>query len=343
MMDTQHPKEIAKYKIERHLGSGQFGAVYLAHDRVLDARKAIKILNVARPELFMQKFEEAQILNKCKHKHIVLVNEANAFNINGELKAVIDMEYIEGGSLESAINSSFFPLVSGLRVIIGILFALEYTHNQNIIHRDIKPANIMIDNNIAKLSDFGLATSVTDGVPGSPQGYTTHLPPEYFTSRTTTVLTDIFATGITLFRLICNVTGWRARLESVPNIGQKILNGTVVRSIGYPHYVPSKLKRIINKACHPNSGLRFQNAIEMRQALERLVPAIDWKCVSDNSWQGECCNTGALHEVLMIRGRRDFKVAIKKNGRRNRSDEIFSDEMAAHTFINEQIQNTTFK
>jgi len=311
----KHLREIGKYEIIQHLGNGHFGNVYLAHDRALDARKAIKVLDVSDPQQFLKQLEEAQILNKCRHKHIVEVNEADIYDVSGKPKVVIDMEFISDGSLANQLERSFLSIVDATNYIIHILFGLEHAHNQNILHRDIKPANIMLSGSIAKLSDFGLATSLGVDSAGSPKGYISHLAPEVFTNGCTTVATDIYAVGITLFRIASNITRWDEVLYDLPNAYDKIKVGTLVKSIGYPAHVPRKIKRIINKACHSDPTRRFNNAQEMRQALEALSPSISWKMENYNRWVGESWQTQDRHEIDFVT-KKDYKIVVKKNGRR---------------------------
>lgn len=78
------PTSIDKYQIIKPLGSGNFGQVFHAFDRALMTEKAIKVLKVTDPTQFLQHLEEAQILKVCTHKHIVTINEANIFPVNGD-------------------------------------------------------------------------------------------------------------------------------------------------------------------------------------------------------------------------------------------------------------------
>src|SRR5690606_8375482 len=99
-----HPTTIDKYQIISHLGSGAFGDVYRVLDRALQVEKAIKVLGVTDPAKFLSGLEEAQILKKCSHKHIVNINEANIFSFNKCKRVVLDLEYIAEGSLEDALK-----------------------------------------------------------------------------------------------------------------------------------------------------------------------------------------------------------------------------------------------
>lgn len=334
--------QIGKYLLQHHIGNGAFGDVYLAHDLALNAIKAIKVLNAPNAYDLKKKLEEAQILHKCKHKNIVHVNEANIYDINSVPHVIIDMEFLPRGSFEDAISQSSVSIHSIIRFTIDCLFALEHAHINGILHRDIKPANIMLCDYGAKLSDFGLATVLGINAAGSPRGYTTHLPPEYFTSGYTTELTDIFAVGITLFRASNYISDWDGAIRSFYDPMALIRSGSLISSIGYSPFIPSRLKRIINTACAPLPNRRYQSASEFRQALERLRPGIDWKPnAKKNSFSGVCCNTGELFSIEIATGKSAFNVEIRKNGRKqNALCKSFNDPNSANNYLHAHVSAT---
>lgn len=312
--------QVGKYELIKHLGNGAFGDVYLAHDHALNAQKAIKILNAPDAADAMQKLEEAQILHKCKHKNIVHVNEANVYDINSSSHVIIDMEYLPRGSFENAIESNSVSIHTTLRLIVDCLFALEHAHINGILHRDVKPANIMLCDFGAKLSDFGLATILGFQAAGSPRGYTTHLPPEYFVNRNTTELTDVFAVGITLFRACNYISDWNTAIRHFPDAMALIYSGQLVSSLGFAPFVPLKLKRIINKACEANPNQRYQSAAEFRQAIGKLSPKIDWVPNGQSSFEGVCTRTNASFSIALAPTRVSFNVEVKKNNRKQRAE-----------------------
>lgn len=153
---------INKYEILDHLGSGNFGDVYQVHDVALDTTKAIKILGIADPRN-MKEIYEAQILQRCRHENCVHINEANVFNVSGEHKLIIDMEYLPEGSLEKRMQEGFVSPQVAIRHISHVLYGLGNAHHNGVLHRDVKPANILLSGNVSKLSDFGLATLANGG------------------------------------------------------------------------------------------------------------------------------------------------------------------------------------
>ena len=323
-----HPHTIDKYQIIEHLGSGSFGDVYRVQDRALQVEKAIKVLGVTDPAEFLQSLEEAQILRRCSHKHIVAINEANIFDVSGAPRVVLDLEYIAEGSLEDALTNRWISIQEAVRYLQGALQGLEHAHSQGFLHRDIKPGNILLAQSAAKLSDFGLATDTSATLVGSAQGYVTHLPPEYWTTRRTTVLSDVFACGVTLYRAVSNINDWRAVVRATPNARAKIQNGKLIESIGFESFIPKTLQRIIRKACHADPTKRYQSVLELRQQLDRLRFGIDWIATGDFSWEGRQGSDVYKMEVDPLK----FDLTYKKNDRRK------SDQCAKHADLGSAIQ-----
>lgn len=336
-------QEIEKYLLIKHLGDGAFGSVYLAHDRALNAEKAIKVLNASNPYEIKQQLEEAQILHKCKHKNIVRVNEANIYEISTIPHIVIDMEYLPDGSFEKAIKERRLSTHSSIQVIIDCLFALEHAHFNGVLHRDVKPANIMLCQYGAKLSDFGLATVLGLKIAGSPNGYITHLPPEFFSEQKTTELTDIFAVGMTLFRAVNYIDDWDHTIHSLFQPMDLVHSGTLAANIGYAPFIPMKLKKIINKAISPNPSQRYQSASEFRQALEKLRLHIDWRPVTKNLFIGRDTRSGDQYQIELSSTSRSFNVDLKRNGRKILADCVnFQNKEMAYQHLHNHIGNTLF-
>lgn len=335
--------EIEKYILLEYLGNGAFGSVYRAHDRALNAEKAIKVLNASDPNEIKKQLEEAQILHKCKHKNIVHVNEANIYEINNIPHIVIDMEYLPDGSFEKAIKEGRLSIHSSIQIIIDCLFALEHAHFNGVLHRDVKPANIMLCQYGAKLSDFGLATVLGLKISGSPNGYITHLPPEYFLEQKTTVLTDIFAVGMTLFRAVNYIQDWDQAIQSLSQPMDLVHSGTLAANIGYEPFIPLKLKKIINKAISPNPSQRYQSASEFRQALERLRLNIDWRPMTKDLFTGIDTRSGCQYQIELSSTSRSVNIDLKRNGRKRLADCVnFQDTAQAYQYLYGHIGTTLF-
>jgi eukaryotic-like serine/threonine-protein kinase len=113
------------------------------------------------------------------------------------------MEYLPEGSVESKYAGRPLPLSVARRYICGVAWGLQYAHDLGYIHRDIKPANILIGKTgVAKLADFGLAIKSQATGAASPYGYMTQLAPEVFENDVINIATDIYALGVTAYRLV---------------------------------------------------------------------------------------------------------------------------------------------
>lgn len=268
--------DFGKYYLIQKLGNGGFGSVYKAFDKILSVEKALKIMEVNNPEEAYKLFSEAAIPYKCQHNNIIKINSGELVKYNNELLFVIDMDLVNGKSIESILKSSYLSVVQSLEIIRNILFAVEYSHLQGIIHRDIKPANILIDNQIPKLADFGLSTALGNTI--IPwQWYMTHAAPETFIDNSiATVQTDIYALGMTLYRMINGISDWGLFLQSIPDVYNAIQSGKLINKLPMSPIIPEKVIRIVKKACNTESQKRYSSASEMRNAIEKLQPLYSW-------------------------------------------------------------------
>ena len=249
------------------------------------------------------------------------------------------MEYVSGGSFENLLRSEFVPIIETVRIVKQVLFALEHAHSRGIVHRDVKPANIMLAGSCAKLSDFGTAMHPVTGIRVTDQFYRPHASPEAVNGREFSAVSDVFATGMTLLRAANNQSNWDAILNG-RDWRQDVLEGRLADVIGFTEFVPTKIRRIIKKAVKPAPEDRYQSASEMRQALERLVPARAWSRVNEHIWK---CLTDRGEEVIEYVGGRRFSVDYKLNGRR-RSENCRdnSDERSARRYLHQTVAKTTF-
>lgn len=155
------------FLIERLIGRGGMGVVYLAQHSSLGRRVALKVLPEAlsRDEQFTERFQrEARALGSLSHPNIVGVHECGC--IDGRF--FFAMEFVEGGSLRNLLDHKALSPERALQIVPQLCDALQYAHAQGVVHRDIKPENILVDpNGVVKVADFGLAKIVGN----EPAGY----------------------------------------------------------------------------------------------------------------------------------------------------------------------------
>ena len=334
--------DIGKYTITEKLGEGNFGQVFLAKDNLLDIERAIKVIKVKKPQQFIDAINEARILDKCRHKHIVDIKEIDVLLYNGAYKPCITMEYLKGGSTEQYMKNNFVTVSMAIRIVCDVLLGLEHAHNEGILHRDIKPGNIMFsDNHIAKLSDFGLAYGL-ETQKFVFDGYNSHLPPEVHENIAQDELSDLYSLGVTLYRLVNNIVDlivpYTDKKELLIDIKKEKFPERKFKS-----HVSEKIRRIIRKSMRANRDQRYQSCLEFRQALQKIPLAINWIYINDNYWEGEYNNY--KYELKLYSKRTGYFIDFLKNGRKDNNyccTGIPDEETAKAEFFN-IIQHTTHK
>jgi len=190
-----------QYDVERELGAGGMGIVFLARDVRLERHVAIKVLlpehaTAASAERFLR---EARILAKLSHANVVPIHAAG--EADGLFYYVMD--YVEGETLAARLKRGPLTEEEVTRLGVELLAALEAAHASEVIHRDIKPGNVFLLGDRVLLGDFGIAKSVSEDSPplteaGQRVGTPAYMPPEQI-SGDVTPRTDIYAVGMLLY------------------------------------------------------------------------------------------------------------------------------------------------
>lgn len=306
-----------KFDFKKRLGVGNFGEVWLVHDVTLNLEYALKCIPKNKVNNQANFFQEAQLLQQAQHSNIVEVREAGIL-VDG--RVYVAMEYCPKGSLEDEASGGYVPLTRAKKLMIDILRGLEFAHSKDIIHRDIKPGNILIGPTLeGKLSDFGLALSRREKIAGSflkDYLYGLHLAPEIIAGEEYTKLTDIYACGITLYRLVNGDTYINyIKQESQDEIIQKIQKGNFPDRESYRWFIPRKVRSIINKAISIDPSRRYATAIEMRRALEQLELEINWnerRIPHGMKWTGNKFKTPFTYSVTLSGSGRSWSISLEK-------------------------------
>ncbi|HXG94367.1 MAG TPA: protein kinase [Blastocatellia bacterium] len=261
--------QIGPYTLVRKLGSGAFGAVWLADRQtpIATMRVALKVPHGEDIEIEAIKQEAAMWVQASGHPNVVPIIEANIYD--GQV--VIASEYIDSGSLEQwlAQNGGKAPTIEvAVEIATGILYGLEHLHSRHIIHRDLKPANLLLQGQIARLADFGISrmlktTSKTALAAGTPS----YMAPEAFDGKRNEQ-TDLWSVGVILYQMLAG------RLP-FPQTDMTSLIGAIVSKNPdpLPISVPAPLQAVINRAMAKDPALRFRTAVEMRIALRNAMDA----------------------------------------------------------------------
>lgn len=253
---------------------GGMADVYEAYQLSVGRRVAVKKLKsrFVSDENIRSRFEkEAKLLGQLNHTNIVQL-----IDFSNEHLTLI-MEYIEGKSLDDLVSDKEkLSLEESLRIISEVLAGLHYAHQHHIIHRDIKPGNIFLtDDGRVKIADFGIA-SIVSGDELSPKtekgnwiGTPSYISPEQITGEKIGPWSDIYSTGITLYRL---VTGKLPFVnDNAVQTAMMHLKETPVPPQEIDPMISAELNRIILKAIAKDPDDRFSTALAFKEAVDRLL------------------------------------------------------------------------
>lgn len=237
------------YRVERELGGGGWGRVYLAHEVLLNRDVAIKVL---RPELATadaaESFvREAQMLASIRHPNVIVIHQAR----EGEGLQFYVMELVQGPTLEGRLASGAIGVNDAVRIGVDLLDGLETVHRLGVVHRDIKPSNVFVLPDRALLGDFGIARPPSEqddahARDGTPE----YMAPEQVDGKSITPRTDIYSTGVVVYEA---ATGRRFHEQ-----------GTQVDWNG----MPGDLARVLQRAVATQPEERWADAASFRKALE---------------------------------------------------------------------------
>ncbi len=267
-----------KYRLEREVGAGGMGQVFLAEHETIERTVAIKVLHqeLASDESVRRRFEtEAKAIARLKHPNCVMLYE---FGYSDEIEALFAVfEYVEGTSLEYLIGKQL-PVADVLEVGKQVADGIDHAHDQNVIHRDLKPENIMAVSSkgepVLKVLDFGIARIAEDDEKstrltkmGQMFGTPPYMSPEQVRAKLNiTFATDIYAIGVILYELLEG---------ELPFIGDTPI-ATVMMHLNdeVPPIerddVPEELVAIVMRCLEKEAGDRFSSCAALQQALDEV-------------------------------------------------------------------------
>lgn len=268
---------LGRYEIERELGRGAMGIVYLGKDPKINRQVAIKTLDYSQfsesevKTIKARFFREAEAAGRLNHPNIVTVYDVG--EENG--LSFIAMDYVQGVSLGQHTKPEvLLPVKKVYEIIAEVAETLDYAHRQKIVHRDIKPGNIMYNPNdeSVKITDFGIAR-ITDSVrttTGSFMGSPSYMAPEQMTGTNVDGHADIYALGVSFYQLLCGELPFQA--DSLGNLAYKITREKHKPLREVRSDLPSSATRIINRALQKKPENRFASGKEMAEAVRRGMP-----------------------------------------------------------------------
>ncbi len=260
---------LGKYQILDRLGSGGFGTVYLAEDKLLNRKVALKVPHHQQDEQGM--LQEPRIMAGLKHPNIV---ELITVERKDDTFFMV-MEYIDGESLDKLIRRerSLSPL-RALEIAIDAASAIGFAHSHKILHRDLRPANILLTaTGLAKVTDFGTSRILAsqDLFARTRIGSPPYMAPEHFRGRAV-FQSDLWSLGITMYEML---TGTVPFYDADPvKIAQAFQTQPVVPPYLKNQGVPKAFSEVVMKALSVNLGERFLSAQALLNDLNRLKNAI---------------------------------------------------------------------
>ncbi|MGH9336384.1 MAG: protein kinase domain-containing protein, partial [Vicinamibacteria bacterium] len=277
-MDRQ---TLGPYRLERLLGRGGMGAVYLAHDSRLSRDVALKVLSpaLASSPGFRERFvAEARSCSRLNHPNITTIHEI------GEEEGLdyIAFEYVEGENLEALLHrEERFPLSRAIEMALALAAALSHAHGRGIVHRDLKPANVVISTlGIPKILDFGLAKALplavgpeTDTLARLTQagmivGTIAYMAPEQALGEAVDARSDVFSFGCLLYELLSGTAAFRGATPT--QVLDDLLHGEPEPLERLRPELPPGLAAIVSRAMRKSAAERYPNMDELASDLRRI-------------------------------------------------------------------------
>ena len=267
------PSSIGKYRVEKVLGTGGMGAVYLAVDPVIQRQVAIKCIHPQMmsgelgKEIRSRFHREIQTIGQLDHDNIVRIYDALEF----EGLPCYVMEFVHGQNLKSYLAShGKVNTDDAISIIQQLLEGLSHIHQHKIVHRDIKPENIFITPKLkVKLADFGIArvqnTELT--LTGSSLGTPSYMSPEQWLGNADH-RSDLYSVGVIFYEMLTGLKPFRSSNTDV--LRENLFKGSHTPPSTVNKKLSPRLDKVIAKAIHKTPLQRYQQADQFFNALKKL-------------------------------------------------------------------------
>ncbi|MBJ7437411.1 MAG: serine/threonine protein kinase [Sphingopyxis sp.] len=273
---------VGGFTIDRYLGRGGMGEVYLAHRSDADfvQQVAIKLLRAEASEKSQLFARERRLLASLDHPHIARLIDGGMAD---DGRPYMVMDYVDGRPIDVWVSDEKADLAVRLALFRDICAAVAYAHAHLVVHRDLKPSNIMIDGDgSVKLLDFGIAKLIDGDVTGAettqPMLTPDYAAPEQLGGEQITIATDIYALGAVLYQLVTGTSPWQRDGSSVPTMVRRILQedpalpSKVAARDGAPvraQAVAGDLDAIILKAMRRDPAQRYDSVQALADDVAR--------------------------------------------------------------------------
>ena len=278
--DTVQKPMLGRYQVEKELGKGAMGVVYLGRDPKINRVVAIKTMALSQEfdadeltEVKERFFREAETAGRLNHPNIVTIYDAGEEH---DL-AYIAMEFLKGKDLTSHTKgNALLPVKTVLEIIAKSADALDYAYTQNVVHRDIKPANIMYDPDKGeiKVTDFGIAriTDSSKTKTGMVLGTPSYMSPEQLSGKKVDGRSDLFSLGVTMYQLLAGQLPFQA--DSMATLMFKIANEAHAPVTLFRGELPASIDTVIEKAMQKDPEQRYQRGGEFAKDVRACAAQI---------------------------------------------------------------------
>ena len=272
-VDRPERTRLGRYRIDKPLGHGAMGTVYLGHDPQIGRQVAIKTMALGREfagaelaEARARFFREAEMAGRLQHRDIVTIFDAG----EEDGLAHIAMEFVKGHDLLAhTVAPRLLALPVVLQIVARVADALAYAHSHGVVHRDIKPANVMLDasSNTVKVTDFGIArvTDASSTRTGKVLGTPSFMAPEQMAGGHVDGRSDLYSLGVMLFQLVTGALPHPS--DSMAELMYRTVNEPAPDVRTLRPELPPSLARIVASALEKRPELRPADGSQMATEL----------------------------------------------------------------------------
>lgn len=279
------PERIGAYRIERVLGEGGMGVVYLAEQPHPRRKVALKIIRpgVVGPRL-LRRFEfETQVLARLEHPGVARIYDAGAIDVGAGPQPYFAMEYVEGLPLGEYAATHDLNVRSRLDLLARVADAVHHAHQKGVIHRDLKPANILVDERDApRILDFGVARAVDDDfAPAEPLqtdlgqlvGTLPYMSPEQLAAEHADldIRADVYALGVIGYQLLTGRLPHDVSGSTIADAARRICDGPVTTLRSHDATLRGDIETIIGKAMARERDRRYSSASDFAADIRAFL------------------------------------------------------------------------
>jgi eukaryotic-like serine/threonine-protein kinase len=283
------PQQIGSYQVQREIGRGGMGVVYLGRDTTLDRPVAIKAMpeELAHDPARLVRFErEAKSLAQLNHPNVAGIYGVE--EVGG--RRYLILEYVEGETIAERLDAGPLAIEDALDLAVEIAAGIEAAHEAGVIHRDLKPDNIKITpEGKAKVLDFGLAKAATTGtsnpldeptvtsarsptIPGAILGTAAYMSPEQARARTVDKRSDIWSFGVVLFEMLAGA-GPFAGESAHDSIGAVLHKDIDFARL--PPQTPAPIGRLVRRCLQRDRDRRLQSIADARVEIQETIDQLE--------------------------------------------------------------------